>query len=66
MVLDSVRGQLKAPRDLLDGVSLEEKAQHVDLSRGEVVPGGHGWQQLISGGRLQDDSHPPAAERTGS
>ena len=65
VILDGVRGQLKAPRDLLDGVSLEEEAQLVDLPRGEVVPGGHGWQQLISRGRLHDDSHSSAAERTG-
>ena len=66
MILDGVGGQLKAPRDLFDGAGLLEKAQYVELARGELVPGGHRGQQLVTGGRLQDDSYPAAAEWAGS
>src|SRR5262249_43196880 len=65
VILNGVRGQSQAPRDLLDGVTLEEKVQDVLLAAGEIVPGGDGRQQLIGGGRLQYDGHAPAAERTG-
>jgi hypothetical protein len=47
------------------GVTTQEKVQDVYLAGGEIVPGGDGWQQLIGGGRLQDDGHVPAAERAG-
>jgi len=65
VILDGVGGQSQAPRDLLDEVTLEEKVQYVHLAGGEIVPGGDGRQQLIGGGRLQDDGHAPAAERAG-
>jgi hypothetical protein len=65
VVLDRVWGQLKAPRYLFDGISLEEKVHNVELARGQLVPGGQGRQQLIGGGRLQEDGHAPAAERAG-
>ena len=58
-------GQFQAPCDLLDGMSLDEETQYVELARGEPVPRGQGRYQLIGGSRLQDDGHAPATERAG-
>ena len=65
VVLDGVGRQVQAPRDLLDGMTLEEKVQDVELAGGELVPGRQGGQQLIGGSRLHYDSHVVAVERAG-
>jgi len=65
VILNGVRGQSQAPRDLFDEATLEQKMQYIYLAGGEIVPGGDGRQQLIGGCRLQDDSHAPTAERAG-
>lgn len=43
MILDGMGGQFQAPRDLLDGMSLQEKVQHVEL------PGVNSCQAAMAG-----------------